>query len=144
MDVNWSVFHALSEQDVIRRGVQMTKRLRMVVALVVITIMSISLMGSVSAAPPEHHGSGKDRPGYCDPTFCPADAAPAQSHGTFLYGQPGVDRRAAPVPTDGAGCTAASAINSNPTQASGDNVGYPNAHAADQANGGPFGQCYGG
>ncbi|MDQ3656756.1 MAG: hypothetical protein M3457_16980 [Chloroflexota bacterium] len=122
---------------------QVKNAIRLVLALASVMAVTVSLMGSVSAAPPENHGSGKDRPGYCDPSFCPDDTAPEQSRGTFLYGEPGVDRRAFPEPTDGAGCTGASAINSNPTQASGDNAGYPSEQAADQANGGPFGQCYG-
>ena len=49
------------------------------------------------------HGSGKDRLGYCDLESCPPDSAPAQSHGTFLYGEPGDDRRAQPEQGGGPG-----------------------------------------
>lgn len=109
-------------------------------ALVIGLIFSLAFAGDVAAqdnsAP--HHGSGKDRSGYCDPTFCPENAAPSKSRGNFLYGEPGVDRRAFPQPGGGPGCTAQSALQTNPSQAAGDNVGYPSAQAADRAQGGPF------
>ncbi len=54
-----------------------------------------------------------------------------QRGGTFLFGEPGVDRRAQPEPGQGA-CTAASAINTNPPQAAGDNAGDK-----------PFERCFG-
>lgn len=102
----------------------MTKLIRRGVTLVLVTILSASLIGSVSAAPPAH-SEGVDR---------------NQRGGTFLYGTPGEDRRAAPEPSDDPGCTAASAINSNPPQAAGDNAAYPNEQAAPQGEG-PFYQC---
>ncbi len=123
---------------------EMVKRITLAVTLA--GALGTTLVGGAAAENngTTLHGSGKDRPGFCDPEFCPEDAAPAQSHGTFLYGEPGSTRRAQPEPGDGPGCTAASAINSNPSQAAGDNVGYPNEeHAAERAAGGPFGQCYG-
>lgn len=115
-----------------------------IVALVIGLILSLAFAGSVAAqnngAP--NHGSGKDRQGYClvggqyEP--CPEGTEPPQSRGNFLYGTPGEDRRAYPEPGGGPGCTAQSALNSNPSQAAGDNVGYPSAQAADRAQDGPF------
>ena len=132
--------------------IEMGKRITLALALA--GALGTALVGGAAAQNngTTLHGSGKDRQGYCEVapgTYepCPEGTngtEPAQSHGTFLYGEPGVDRRAYPQPGGDAGCTAASALNSNPPQASGDNVGYPNEeHAADQAAGGPFGQCYG-
>jgi hypothetical protein len=111
----------------------------------------------------EHHGSGKDRPGYCEPDFCPETTEPEQSHGTALYGEPGDvsdpdnQRRAKPESGDGKGCTATTALNSNPPQAAGDNVAYADDNAEEKpetaqqppkaptsppgGNGGPFYQC---
>jgi len=68
--------------------------------------------------------------------------ARSQAGGTDVGGEPGVDRRAQPEPGNGPGCTAASAINSNPPQASGDNAAFPNENAAPQGEG-PFFQCFG-
>ena len=107
--------------------------------------LGVALVGDVSANENNgttRHGSGKDRPGYCDPTFCPETTEPAQSHGTALYGEPGSTRRAQPEPGGGSGSKATTALNSNPPQAAGDNVGYPDERAADPAaGGGPFYQC---
>lgn len=128
----------------------MKNAIRLVLALALVTVLSTSLTGLASAAPPENHGSGKDRQGFCEvppgsgqyePCLSGTNGTePSQSHGNFLYGTPGEDRRAYPEPGEGPGCTAASALNSNPSQAAGDNVGYPNEHAADRAQGGPFGR----
>jgi len=107
-----------------RLGLQMTNMIRTGVALLLVTILSASLLGSVSAAPPAH-SQGADR---------------NQAGGTFLFGEPGDDRRAQPEQGGGAGCTAASAINSNPPQAAGDNAAFPNENAAPQGEG-PFFQC---
>ncbi len=60
-----------------------------------------------------------------------ADDRGNQRGGTFLYGEPGVDRRAQPE-LGQRSCTAASAINSNPPQAAGDNAGDK-----------PFERCFG-
>ena len=59
------------------------------------------------------------------------DVRSNQRGGTFLYGEPGVDRRAQPEPGQKS-CTAASAIKSNPPQAAGDNAGDK-----------PFERCFG-
>ena len=66
--------------------------------------------------------------------------ARSQAGGTFLFGEPGVDRGAEPNPGGEPGCTAVNAINTNPPQAAGDNAAFPNGNAAPQGEG-PFFQC---
>jgi hypothetical protein len=106
---------------------------RLVLAATLAAALGTALVGGAAANNGTTlHGSGKDRPGYCDPTFCPEDAAPAKSHGTFLYGEPGSTRRAQPEPGGEAGCTTLSAINSNPPQAAGDNAAYPSETALER------------
>jgi hypothetical protein len=123
---------------------------RWIAALMLVALAATTLAGGAAAQNngQTNHGSGRDRQGYCEVppgsgNYEPCapgtnGTEPEQSQGNFLYGEPGVDRRAYPETGGGPGCTAQSALNSNPSQAAGDNVGYPSENAAAQAQGGPF------
>ena len=100
---------------------------RMVLALALAGALGTAMVGDVSAGKEDGQSQREAR---------------SQAGGTFLFGEPGVDRRAQPEQGGGPGCTAASAINSNPPQAAGDNAAFPNENAAPQGEG-PFFQCFG-
>ena len=89
----------------------MGKVKRVALALALVGAVGSTLVGGASATHADDRGN--------------------QRGGTFLFGEPGVDRRAQPEPGRGA-CTAASAINTNPPQAAGDNAGDK-----------PFERCFG-
>jgi len=105
----------------------MEKAKRMALALALAGALGASMVGDVSAGKEDGQAQREAR---------------SQAGGTFLFGEPGVDRGAQPDPGGEPGCTAANAINSNPPQAAGDNAAFPNENAAPQGEG-PFFRCFG-